>query len=106
MAPVFELDLLEPEPEPAEELDRDVDDVDEVVDGASSGESPALCAAVAFHVSATETSRYAQWGTRVPAGIEFGYVPAADEVEQLACHSDHCIHDVAPWQAPHALTSE
>ena len=65
----------------------------------------------------TETSRYAQWGTRVPDGIGFGYlirvqrdkskskisddvvrsgvfgglthVPSEDETEQLRCHVDH-----------------
>jgi hypothetical protein len=45
-----------------EELDPDVDDVDadEDVDAVPSGESPAICAAVTFQVSATDTSRYAQ----------------------------------------------
>jgi hypothetical protein len=64
IAPAFELLLFELELEVVivEELGAAVDDVDvdEPVDGVPSGLSPALCAAVAFHVSATDTSRYAQ----------------------------------------------
>jgi len=106
IAPVLELFLFELELGLVEELDPDVDDVDADVDGVPSGESPALCAAEAFQVSATDTSRYAQWGTRVPSGIALGYVPAEDTVLQLKRHWDHCIHEEDPWQAPQALTSE
>jgi hypothetical protein len=60
IAPEFELLLFELEL--VEELGAAVDDVDvdEPVDGVPSGVSPALCAAVALNVSATDTSRYAQ----------------------------------------------
>jgi len=62
IAPVLELFWFELELGLVEELDPDVDDVDadEAVDAVPSGESPEICAAVAFQVSATDTSRYAQ----------------------------------------------
>lgn len=62
IAPAFELLPFEMVLGFVEELGPDVDDVDvdEPLEGVPSGESPALCAVVAFHVSATDTSRYAQ----------------------------------------------
>jgi len=61
--------------------------------GVASGESPALCAAVALQLPLRVTSRYAQWGTRIPPGIAYGYVEGGALEEQLNAHSGHGIQD-------------
>lgn len=88
--PWFELGLGE-----LGEVADGVDDVSMVEGtiGVASGESPALCAAVISQVLDASTSRYAQWGTRVSPGIEFGYVEGEDTLVQLADQPDHSIQD-------------
>jgi len=54
--------------------------------GVASGESPALCAALAIQFPVRVTSRYAQWGTRIPSGIGNGNVEGGAVEEQLKDH--------------------
>jgi len=85
----LELELFWFEPWGAAEAVDDACTV-ETAFGVASGESPALCAAAGFQLPAVVTSRYAQWGTRVPPGIDFGYVEAAT-LGQSDDHADHNI---------------